>query len=171
MDGAGVGVRSRRRGQRPQPSPDLVTPLRSSLSCPTHTAPLLTRTQRPRARTHQGVIVTGGGTGLGFAIAKELVGLGAQVLIAGASLLTRGADGFVIMFNAQILTRTCTHPPTPPKKMCALNSTEPGAAGEGSRGAERGWEGREGVCWLVRFRSLVSYDSSAVLQCESMPDH
>lgn len=32
----------------------------------------------------QGVIVTGGGTGLGFAIAKELVGIGAQVVIAGA---------------------------------------------------------------------------------------
>ncbi len=39
----------------------------------------------------QGVIVTGGGTGLGFAIAKELVGLGAQVVIAGASSLLLSA--------------------------------------------------------------------------------
>lgn len=32
--------------------------------------------------------MTGGGTGLGFAIAKELVGLGAQVVIAGTCMFT-----------------------------------------------------------------------------------
>jgi NAD(P)-dependent dehydrogenase (short-subunit alcohol dehydrogenase family) len=41
---------------------------------------------KPTLFQNKGIIITGGGTGIGYAIAKELVSLGAQIVIAARNL-------------------------------------------------------------------------------------